>query len=139
MTFKIALHTLSLPVSSPALCQFPFLCSVHTSQAFADWVGPAHKLVISSPCCSWFLWLLPALNTHISLLCTSALLNMEVKSLEAHVIIHTHCPCCLREKDFYSPKVIAILRQAKITQAFAISHFKAELSVASQAVFRLGK
>lgn len=29
--------------------------------------------------------------------------------------------------------------QAKITPAFAISHFKAELSAASQAVLRLGK
>lgn len=67
------------------------------------------------------------------------LLTMDVKGLEMRVIIHTHCPCSLREKDFYSPTVIAILRQAKIAQAFAISHFKAELSVASQAVFRLGK
>lgn len=67
------------------------------------------------------------------------LLNMDVRGLEMRVIIHTHCPCSLWEKDFYSPTVITILRQAKITQAFAISHFKAELSVASQAVFRLGK
>ena len=55
-----------------------------------------------------------------------------------HVIIHAVFPQ-LMEKDFYFPTVITILRLAKITQAFAISHFKAELSVASQAVFRLGK
>jgi len=63
---------------------------------------------------------------------------MDMRGLEMHVIIHAVFPQ-LMEKDFYFPTVITILRLAKITQAFAISHFKAELSVASQAVFRLGK
>lgn len=56
-----------------------------------------------------------------------------------HVIIHTTVFPQLKEKDFYFLTVITILRLAKITQAFATSHFKAELSVASQAVFRLEK
>lgn len=69
MTFCIAPHILSL-LNSPALCQFPLLCRVHTSQAFAGWKGLAHRLVISSPSCSWFLRLLPALKTWVALLCT---------------------------------------------------------------------
>lgn len=137
MTFRIAPHTLSFFFST-FIFQFPLFLNFHTFQAFVDCVGLACMLVISSPIC---LYVFVALASPKNSCCSP----LHPPILHEHEGPENACDnphavsLQLGEKHFYFPMVITILKLAKITQAFAISHFKAELSVASQAVFRLGK
>lgn len=70
VTLKIYLTHLPPLISSPTLGLFPLLCSGHTSQAFSDQVGLAHKLVLSSASFSWCWWLLPDLKCCAAVLST---------------------------------------------------------------------
>lgn len=70
MTFKITPHTLSLLIPSLTYTNSPFSAVFTPLTHLQTGVGLAHKLVISSPSCSWFLRLLPALKTRAALLCT---------------------------------------------------------------------